>query len=82
MKIKDKYSIFIFAIIVVVSLGAIMWYNNTDNNINKSNKTEAFTPRLRAAVRPHVRTLNRGYGGIISFFSWDNWRRGLRRWNL
>jgi len=41
-----------------------------------------FTPRLRAAVRPHVRTLHRGYGGIVSVFSWDNWRRGLRTWNL
>jgi hypothetical protein len=47
-----------------------------------SSSVSGFTPRLRAAVRPHVRTFHRGANGFISVFSWDNWRRGLRQLNL
>ena len=76
MKINNQIIVILILIIVFVSFA---WYNN---NRNESNSIGAFTPRFRAAVRPHLRTIHRGYGGILSVFSWDNWRRGLRRWNL
>ncbi len=76
MKINNRIIFFFILIIVFVSFACI------NNSRNKSDSIGAFTPRLRAAVRPHLRTIHRGYGGILSVFSRDNWRRGLRRWNL
>ena len=65
----------------ILLLGCVFIFLNFSSLPSSSSKA-GFTPRLRAAVRPHVRTFHRGANGFISVFSWDNWRRGLRRWNL
>ena len=73
----------------ILLLGCVFIFLNFSSSSSKagftlpsSSSKAGFTPRLRAAVRPHVRTFRRGANGFISVFSWDNWRRGLRRWNL
>jgi uncharacterized membrane protein SpoIIM required for sporulation len=50
--------------------------------LSKTKKQNGFTPRLRAMVRPHVRTLERVPTVVFSGFTQDNFIRFLHRWKL
>lgn len=52
------------------------------NSVAEPPKISGFTPRLRAAARPHVRFVNRQYNTMVAPLTWDTWRRVLRRWRL
>ena len=78
-KIIHRPSIFIFILLVLL---VAFIFAQPKVLQNMSGTKTGFTPRLRASVRPHIRTFNRGYSSLASWISWNNWARFSRRWNL
>jgi len=76
MKNQSLFHFFIIILCIFIILHLL------GNLVAESQKISGFTPRMRAAARPHVRFVNHQYNTMVAPLTWDTWRRVLRRWRL